>query len=178
MAFRLDCITIILCLSSAAFKRILFLMAQNLISITMFLDIDWTETSWRCFFLLLGFPNMVGHISVSYVNIARIPFSELEADLALRCSFLFPATIFLPFAQSRHSSPSSSFYLSPLFILTDKALGGHRHSFLCFQNCFRFSYVVSTHSGLQFKHSLLNKTFKEYKILHIQTMTQFCVLNL
>jgi len=43
MASRLDCITIILCLSSAAFKRILFLMAQNLISITMFLGIDWTD---------------------------------------------------------------------------------------------------------------------------------------
>ncbi|KAI4732254.1 hypothetical protein E4T50_17161 [Aureobasidium sp. EXF-12298] len=69
---------------------------------------------------------MVGHISVSYVNIARIPFSELEADLALRCSFLlFSATIFLPFAQSRHSSPLSSFYLSPLFIITDKALGAY-----------------------------------------------------
>lgn len=47
------------------------------------------------FFLTSGcFPNMVGHISVSYVNIARIPFSELEADLALRCSFLFQLQFF------------------------------------------------------------------------------------
>lgn len=47
------------------------------------------------FFLTSGcFPNMVGHISVSYVNIARIPFSELEADLAPRCSFLFQLQFF------------------------------------------------------------------------------------
>jgi len=50
MASRLDCITIILCLSSAAFKRILFLMAQNLISITMFLGIDWTDNHGVSFF--------------------------------------------------------------------------------------------------------------------------------
>jgi hypothetical protein len=83
MAFRLDCITLILCLSSAAFKRILFLMAQNLISITMFSGIDWTETLWRCsFFLITGQTYNVGYIFVSYVDIARIPFLGLEADLA------------------------------------------------------------------------------------------------
>jgi hypothetical protein len=141
MAFRLDCITIILCLSSAAFKRILFLMAQNLISITMFSGIDWTETSWRC----------------------SICFFLTWSDIQCRLHFCFVCRYCadtLPWARGR-PRPWMFFLLLHFFFFSDynflhlpragillhpllssylfcsnnitTASGGHRHSFLCLE---------------------------------------------
>jgi hypothetical protein len=145
MAFRLDCITLILCLSSAAFKRILFLMAQNLISITMFLGIDWTETSWRCF-LLQGQTYNVGYIFVSYVDIARIPFLGLEADLAHWMFFLL-RFFFLSSVYNFLHLPKAGILQLLLFSsrllcshpLLQTASGGHPSQFPMSRTSFCFS---------------------------------------
>ncbi|KEQ91357.1 hypothetical protein AUEXF2481DRAFT_499420 [Aureobasidium subglaciale EXF-2481] len=72
----------------------------------------------------------VANISVSYVNIARIPFFGLEADLALDVFFSYfsllysPITIFsLPNAGILH--PLHPLLLS--FVHLQQALGGHEH---------------------------------------------------
>lgn len=142
----------------------------NFISITVFLGIGWTET--MVVFFYFGFSDIAGiqtrcrlHF-VSYVNIARIPFSGLEADLALLCFFFFFFSIldynfslFLPKAGSplHSSSSSSSRHLSsPLFKPLQAFWVGS-------MNIAPLSYVPSTQSEILFSQSIASKEIHKSK---------------
>lgn len=109
-----------------------------------------------------------------------IPFSGLEADLALGVLFsssilslpLFSDYNFLHFAQSRHSSSSPSlFFVS--FVQTTLQTALHGHSFLCFLKPFFVSPMFLHTSRLQFKHSHEEDLIQIIRILHTQTDYSF-----
>jgi hypothetical protein len=85
----------------------LFLMAQNLISITMFLGIDWTETSWRCSFFLITRSDIQSRLHFCFVCrycADTLPWARGRPR---------PLDVFFFFASSSSSLQITIFYICP-----------------------------------------------------------------
>jgi hypothetical protein len=154
----------------------LFLMAQNLISITMFLGIDWTETSWRCSFFLITRSDIQSRLHFCFVCrycADTLPWARGRPR---------PLDVFFFFASSSSSLQITIFYICPKqafffnffsslrvsFVLIhyySQHWAVIRHSFLCLETVSCFSlrfYTLQDYIPSIASHEVDHS--KEYKL--------------